>query len=130
MKKPKKETLTKKKAKLWHLVSLYIRNRDGWRCFTCGRYATGSALHAGHFIPSSVGGFALRYDETNIHAQCYHCNINLSGNWVAYRENMIALYGEEYVKSLEKKRHDVTPDFDYDAKIEEYKAKCHAIGLV
>lgn len=121
-KKPKKRSITSLKKELWKYFSLYIRQRDNFRCFTCDRYATGGGMHAGHFITNSIGGVGLRYEETNVHAQCYHCNINLSGNWVEYRERMIVLYGEEHVKSLEARRHEITKDFDYMAKIEHYKA--------
>lgn len=62
------------------------------------------------------------------HHNCYHCNINLSGNWVEYRERMVTLYGEPYVKHLEQRRHEITKDFDYEAKIEEYKRKCEELG--
>ena len=86
-------------------------------------------MHAGHFITNSVGGLTLRYDEDNVHAQCYHCNINLSGNWVVYRERMVEKHGEEFVKNLEQRRHEITKDFNYEEKIQEYKAKCEALGL-
>jgi hypothetical protein len=41
-------------------------------------------MHAGHFIPKSVGGIALYFNEDNVHACCYHCNINLGGNLYEY----------------------------------------------
>jgi len=66
----KKPTITKLKKTLWKYFSAYIRARDGYRCFTCDRYATGAGMHAGHFVPSSMGGLGLRYDEDNVHAQC------------------------------------------------------------
>lgn len=107
---------------------MYIRTRDNYRCFTCDRYAKGAGMHAGHFISNSICGLGLRYEETNVHAQCYHCNINLSGNWVEYRERMIKKYGEEHVKEIEARRHITTKDFDYEAKIKEYRAKCADVG--
>lgn len=117
----KRKTTTQLKKELWKYFSLYIRQRDGYRCFTCDKFAMGSGMHCGHFIPSSLGGLGLRYDETNCHAQCMRCNVNLSGNWPAYRERMIKKYGEEYVKSLEARRHEIVKDFDYEAAIEKYK---------
>ncbi len=121
LKKPKKRSITALKKELWKYFSLFIRTRDNFRCFTCDRYATGGGMHAGHYIPNSIGGVGLRYEETNVHAQCYHCNINLSGNWPVYRERMIQKYGEEYVKALEARRSEVTKDFDYQTLIEKYK---------
>lgn len=129
-KKRKKSALTKKKEELWLYFSTFIKHRDKQRCFTCGVFTHSRNSHAGHFIPSSVGGVGLRYDETNVHNQCMPCNLHKSGNWPAYRENMIALYGEEHVKALEARRHEITPNFDYEAKTEEYKKKCQALGLV
>ena len=85
-------------------------------------------MHAGHFISNSIGGLGLRYEETNVHAQCYNCNINKSGNLVEYRERMVALYGEPYVKQIEQRRHEITKDFDYEAKIKEYRQKCEDLG--
>lgn len=123
-----KKTVTKLKKELWRYFSTYIRNRDKFRCFTCDVYATGSGMHAGHFIPNSVGGLGLRYDETNVHAQCYNCNLNKSGNWVEYRERMIKTYGEEAVLSLERRRNEIVKDFNYEEKIAHYKAICKAMG--
>lgn len=68
------------KRKLWEVFSKYIRQRDKGICFTCGRKCEGSGYHAGHFIPKSVGGIALYFNEENVHGQCYNCNINLGGN--------------------------------------------------
>lgn len=33
----KKPSISKLKKKLWAEFSLYIRNRDKWTCFTCGK---------------------------------------------------------------------------------------------
>lgn len=118
----RKENITLKKKKLWKLFSAYIRKRDKYVCFTCGKINTGAGMHAGHFIPSSICGVGLRYDESNVHAQCFRCNIHLSGNWVEYRERMIKRYGIDVVHDLERRRHQITKDFDYDGLIEKYLA--------
>lgn len=80
-KKTKKRTvkpsITKLKKELWKWFSLYVRTRDKYRCFTCDRYAKGSGLHAGHFISNSTGGLGLRYEETNVHAQCLTSKSNI-----------------------------------------------------
>ena len=55
----KKQSISTLKKKLWKEFSLFIRNRDKWNCYTCGRRAEGSGLHAGHFISKSVGGISL-----------------------------------------------------------------------
>lgn len=85
-------------------------------------------MHAGHFVTNSTGGLALRYNEDNVHAQCYHCNINLSGNWVVYRERMVDRYGEKFVRELELSRHNIVKDFNYEEEIQKYKTLCQELG--
>lgn len=111
------------KQKLWRIFSEYVRTRDKGTCITCGRYATGSGYHAGHFIPSAVGGLALRYDERNVHGQCYHCNINLGGWGERYAEVLEGRFGREYVDELRRLQHTTVFDFDYEAKIKEFEEK-------
>jgi hypothetical protein len=96
LRKQTKSSIGKLKRKLWKLFSEYIRKRDGNRCFICNRTATGSAYHAGHFIPKSVGGLILYFHEKNVHGCCYHCNINLGGNLYEYGQKL----GGETVKEL------------------------------
>lgn len=95
-----KSILTKQKEELWKWFSKYIRLRDKGICFTCGRYAEGSGYHAGHFVPAAVGGLLLRYDERNVHGQCYHCNINLGGWGERYAQRMEEKYGKKVVAEL------------------------------
>lgn len=121
----KKQTISKLKDNLWKAFSLYIRQRDNYTCFTCGRTGTGSAIHAGHFIPSSTCGLFLRYHEKNVHAQCYNCNINLGGNGAEYYRRMVARYGQKEVDQLFKDKERITkwtPD-DYIALTKEYKSR-------
>ena len=85
----------------------YIRLRDyGKTCISCGRqpnfkaYIGGSGIHAGHY--RSVGAAPeLRFDEDNVHIQCYHCNVEKSGNAIDYRINLIEKIGLERVELLE-----------------------------
>ena len=71
----------------------YIRTRDaGQPCISCGR-DTGSKMNAGHF--RTVGASKeTRYDETNCHLQCEHCNSYLSGNIGEYKPRLIAKIGQ------------------------------------
>ncbi len=118
-KKKKKQSISSLKKKLWSEFSLYIRNRDNWTCFTCGRRAEGSGLHAGHFISKSVGGISLYFHEKNVNAQCYNCNINLSGNIWEYGQRL----GKETVKELYiiKNQTAKWTVEDYLEKIQYYK---------
>ena len=104
------------KKKLWKVFSEYIRKRDKNICFTCGKYATGSGYHAGHFIPKSVGGLALYFHEDNVHGQCFSCNINLGGNQYEYGKRL----GEK-AEELYKLKGTIIKDFPFIEKIEHYK---------
>lgn len=105
-----------KKKKLWKLFSIWIKKRDNYTCYTCGRKAEGSGLHAGHFVPKSVGGIALYFNEDNVHAQCYNCNINLGGNQYIYGQKL----GKKKVEQILKLKGQITKDFDYDVLMERY----------
>lgn len=113
----KKKTPAQLKKILWKHFSLYIRKRDKFTCFTCGRKGDGQGMHAGHFIPKSVGGLALYFHEDNVHAQCYNCNINLSGNQYEYAKRL----GLKKAEELLKLKQQTTKDFPYLEKIEYYK---------
>lgn len=109
------------KRKLWKEFSLYIRQRDKYTCFTCGRIGEGSGIHAGHFISKSIGGIELYFSEENVFAQCYNCNINLSGNQYIFGEKL----GKEKVEKLRKIK-EIYSKWDeekYNVKIEYYKSK-------
>src|SRR3990167_7266279 len=84
IKKKGKQKIGVLKKKLWKVFSKYIRERDSYTCFICGRKGKDGAIHAGHFIPKSIGGITLYFHEDNVHACCYHCNINLGGNLYEY----------------------------------------------
>lgn len=84
----KTKNISQLKKELWKHFSIYIRNRDNYTCFTCGKKGEGSGIHAGHFISKAAGGLALYFDEDNVHAQCYHCNINLGGNQWEYGQRL------------------------------------------
>ena len=84
--------------KAQEVFNRFIRLRDGNTCVSCGN--TDRQIHAGHYRP--VGrNHQLRFNEMNCHSQCSICNNHLSGNLVAYREALIALYGEAGVQELE-----------------------------
>lgn len=106
------------KKKLWAVFSLYIRERDNYTCFTCGRKGEGGAIHSGHFIPKSVGGIDLYFNEDNVHAQCYNCNINLGGNQYEYSLRLGDKAQELYKRKGLYTKWTVQ---DYLDKIEHYK---------
>ena len=65
------------KKKVWKVMSLYVRERDKYTCFTCGQ--TKGIMNAGHFIHGK-----LDYDEMNINCQCVSCNKWNHGNLGIY----------------------------------------------
>jgi DNA-directed RNA polymerase subunit N (RpoN/RPB10) len=119
------KTIPKLKKELWKVFSPFIRERDKYTCFTCGKKAIGSGMHAGHFITGATCSAELYFNEINVHAQCFHCNINLSGNWVFYEQKMISKYGQDVVDELKLKRTllmgEKLPHEWYEQKIKHYK---------
>lgn len=97
--------LSKFKKWVWKVFSDYIRERDNWTCFTCGTYAKGSGMHGGHFIPRTYS--ATLFDEMNVHAQCYRCNIWLRGNAGEYATRIIQKYGQEKFDDLVRRSREI-----------------------
>ncbi len=115
-KKPikKRETISSVKKRVWVLFSKYIRTRDCLKttgcasfglCITCGKRYHIALLQAGHFIPGRHN--ANLFSEKGVHAQCYNCNINLRGNTLEYRRQIIQMYGEGYDEVLEKEAQQI-----------------------
>lgn len=97
------------------VVNDYIRERDkDLPCISCGTWET-VQWEAGHFR-SRGSASHLRYHEDNIHKQCHHCNVHLSGNQQQYRINLTRKIGTERVEALENNN---TP---HRYTIEELKA--------
>lgn len=117
----KNKNISQLKKELWKHFSIYIRTRDNFICFTCDRKGEGSGMHAGHFISKAAGGLALYFNEDNVHAQCYNCNINIGGNQWEYGQRL----GEEKVKQLFKLKNESWKwgICEYEQKIKEYKDK-------
>lgn len=66
--------------------------------------------NAGHYVPRTR--MATRYDETNVHGQCIHCNHWDEGARIGYRQGLIEKIGEKRVLLLEamsRKQHSLTP---------------------
>jgi len=109
LKKAKARPLGKLKGDAWDAFSLYVRTADCIRttgtrqwalCITCGKRYHMKVLQAGHFIPGRHN--AMLFSEKGTHAQCYNCNINLKGNTLEYRRQIIRLYGEGADEELER----------------------------
>lgn len=84
-----KTPLAKAKQALWAECRRIIRARYGNTCYTCGKEGlTGSSWQTGHFISSSICSVFMRYHLDNLRIQCYNCNINKSGNWLAFEDHL------------------------------------------
>jgi len=120
--KLKKWDLRKCKKEFDKVFSLYIRTRDDFTCFTCGRSGDRTNIDNGHYIPRGACNLQLYFNEDNCHAQCTNCNHRLEGNRHVYRENL----GEEMHEKLYK-IHKESPEKwtkeDYLNKIDEYNDK-------
>lgn len=109
---------TKLHKKLWPLFSKYIRERDNYTCITCGKKTY--PAQAGHYRTGATCKKYLYYDERNVHCQCYHCNINLSGNWYEYQRRMWATYGKEIDHEFDLQNQKDTREFPYEELIHKY----------
>lgn len=124
LKRKSKSDSAKLKTKLWELCKILTRKKYGYNCYTCGQQS--EAPHTGHFISSSVCSGELRYSLDNLRPQCYRCNIHLSGNWLAFEQNLIRDKGKEWVEAFKRKNQETKgKQYDslwYEAKIAEYQA--------
>lgn len=121
MKKP--PTITALKKKLWKLCREITEKRYPDQCFTCDRIIHGKNRQLGHFIPSSVGGASLRYHLNQLRWQCYNCNINKSGNWPAFLENLTKEIGKKEIETLFLMKNQIIQADRpfYEKKIREYE---------
>lgn len=109
----KQKTVGQLKKELWKIFSKLIKLRyseDGEHCpcFTCGRVMKigDSSTHAGHWMPK--GGYSyLYFHECNVRPQCYHCNINLSGNSEVFRRNLEIEVGTAVIEEMFENRHKI-----------------------
>lgn len=82
------------------VVNDYIRERDhDLPCISCGTFGT-VQWEAGHYRSRGKASH-LRYNEDNIHKQCHHCNVQMSGNQQQYRIGLVEKIGTERVEALE-----------------------------
>lgn len=87
------QTIRSLKIKAWGSFTKYIKERDNWTCFTCGKYDKSPQMHGGHFISRRYN--ATLFDEMNVHAQCAGCNMYRGGELHIYAERIISKYGQQ-----------------------------------
>lgn len=116
LKKISKKPIKVAKRKAWEAFSRFIRLRDALKttggretalCYTCDKpypISGKGCIQAGHFIGGR--GNLVLFDERQVHAQCYNCNINLKGKWNVYLVKMRKEYGNELVETMIESRLD------------------------
>lgn len=124
-KRRKKGEITKLKAQLWQLCRQIIKKRYGNICYTCKKeIPDGKGMHTGHYITSSLCSIELRFDLDNLRPQCFHDNINLSGNWPAYKQAIELEMGPDITTKLLQRNQEtkgkVYSKEWFEAKIQHY----------
>lgn len=104
-KRPKKPTVQKLKKVADKVFSDYIRQRDGYTCFTCGKRLENRFSQNGHFISRQYN--ATRYDERNCNCQCYACNVLYNGQAAEYAIRLQVKYGIGIVEELNSLRKQI-----------------------
>lgn len=129
-----KITLSKAKKKAWDAFSLWVRlsaaDEYGYvKCVTCGLRKHYKEQQAGHFIPGRSN--AVLFSEDGVHPQCYGCNIGKGGNWPAYYEYMLTMYGQEIIDELLIQRNQIVKysTVDYQKIEAKYKESVKCINL-
>lgn len=111
-------------------MSDYIRERDRWTCYTCGKKGDKHNMDAGHLFSRRFS--MIKFDETNVHCQCVSCNKYLSGNVHEYIKRFLIEYGAEHYEHLDHIKNDykkfsaiefIAIEQDYKAKLEQIKAQ-------
>lgn len=107
--------------------SKFIRLRDSkdgvFTCCSCGQIKPYDKADAGHFI--NRRWMAVRWNETNVHAQCSSCNRFDEGNAAGYAMFMIRKYGESHVDYLQGVKRDVAKysDFELELMTKDYRQR-------
>ena len=83
------------------IFNTFIRLRDKDRpCISCNK-PLNSKFDAGHYY--STGSYPeLRFNESNVHGQCVHCNQHKRGNLIEYGLNLPKRIGLDNVLELRK----------------------------
>lgn len=100
----------------------YIRERDGWRCVTCGE-TDRELLQCGHLFTRAA--YSTRWVEANAVCQCSRCNLRNEYDPYPLTTYFLDRFGREKYDELHR-LHRTTAKFSDDALrrgIEEYRAK-------
>jgi hypothetical protein len=98
-------SISKLKKQADAVFSLWIRNRDGGRCFTCGVQKPIKEMQNGHYVSRMHS--SLRYDERNCNCQCVGCNVFKHGNMDEYTLALTRLYGIGILDDIAHKKREI-----------------------
>lgn len=126
--KIKEKSISKLMKELDAVFSKWVRESEAdeygyCECYTCGNKHKISSMNAGHFLPRKI--MPTRWDEMNVKPQCVPCNYTRQGEPQKFREHLVKDYGEDAVKRLEMRRHNLMKmgRFEYEMMISKYKKK-------
>ena len=105
MKKKKLKTTGQLKKILDRVFSIFIRQRDNGKCFTCPEQKHWKQMQAGHYVSRSH--HSLRWDERNVNCQCMPCNIWKKGNMDVYALRLQLKHGDQILNELQKQKHEI-----------------------
>lgn len=113
------------------VFSEYIRLRDSDNgfitCVTCGSTINWKVADNCHFI--SRGKIGTRYNETNCHAGCRHCNRYLSGNLEKYENWLKNEYGDDIIELLRNESYKIIATNQLEYMLADYKDKLKALRI-
>jgi len=114
--------------KLDDVFSLYIRERDKYKCLTCGADKRTHIIQCGHLL--SRVSYSTRWDELNAHAQCQPCNWYHEEHPERFTYEWLRLHGQKAYELLYLKWNLTTKFFDADLKqmIELYKKELEELN--
>lgn len=96
---PKKlKSVQQLKKILDKVFSDFIRQRDDYTCFTCGKKGDKTNIQNGHYVSRSSN--SLRFSEVNCNAQCVGCNIFRRGAMDMYAIKLIQKHGARILEVL------------------------------
>jgi 5-methylcytosine-specific restriction endonuclease McrA len=102
IKLPKRKAVSRKALvkKLDDVFSRYIRKRDHYICFVCGRVGSEAdgVMQCGHLF--SRVNYSTRWDELNAVCQCRGCNMRHEHEFEPMRRAYVDCYGENNYEDL------------------------------
>jgi len=107
------KSISKLKKDLWKLFALRMKlersdkSAEFVTCFTCYKHLEigTSNCQMGHWLTKK--GYPYHYfNENNCRPQCYHCNINLSGNSAVFERNLREEIGDQLVDTIYDSRNE------------------------